>query len=151
MTLPADIEIPAGTLLHVLNANGCAVSPQAVSSFQSAFNHHYSPAITVDGKYGAQTQGALDQVIADATPEDPNVYGIGTAPAACVYHPTPAAPPRTSAPATSTPTVAVASAAGGGSIFQSPWIWAVLALIAGALVLSRSKHPPKFIRKMGLH
>jgi len=46
---------------------------------------------------------------------------------------------------TGTPTTSRAS------MFDSPWTWAGLALIAGAAVISQSKHPPKWARKIGLH
>lgn len=52
-----------------------------------------------------------------------------------------------------TPTVQVAqaSSATDSGMFGNPWTWAVLALGAAAIVVARSKHPPRWARKMGLH
>jgi hypothetical protein len=153
MSLPPDVLGTTSTLIRVLQDNGCAgADPVTVHAFQETFNAHYSPQIGVDGKYGRETEGAVSHVILDANADDDGVYGMN-APSACSYHTaTPATPPPATAPrsspATATP---VSQASMAGSMFQSPWTWAVLLAGGAAVAISRSKHPPKWARKMGLH
>jgi hypothetical protein len=142
----SELDAAATQMLAFLSENGCNVAPAGVvGNFQIAYNAAgYSPALATDDKYGPLTRTAAMQVIhdADVSTELANM----NAPAACSYAPVPATPSAPVRPVlpTSTP---IAQA----SMFDSPWTWATLAVLAGATMIARSKHPPKWARKIGLH
>jgi hypothetical protein len=139
--LPNDLNDAATTLLSVLQNNGCAVSPQAVSVFQAAYNVHYAPPLAVDGKYGVLTRAGLGRVIADADPGDFSVYGQA-APAACSYAAPVVRPSPAPAPAAPAPLAA-------SMVPSSPWVWA-LAAVAGGVYLLSKKRKPHWVRRLGL-
>lgn len=90
--LPADpLTQSASDLIAWLSANACTQNAVTqVSDFQTAWNtSNLGPALTVDGKYGPLTRGALQSVM--------NAIGTGTAPPDC-FTPTAA----TTTPSTTT-------------------------------------------------
>lgn len=122
------LQVAASFLLDDLRSNGCqAVAKTSVSDFQGAFNSAGgSPALKVDGLYGAKSSGALQSVI-NVNEGYPALAGE-TAPAGCVSQgggPTPLPP-------------TVVSTAGVGS---SPLPYIVGAIvIAGALAAYTYSH-----------
>jgi hypothetical protein len=76
--LPADpLTQSAADLIAWLASNSCTQAAVAqVTTFQTAWNTaNLGPALTVDGKYGPLTRGALQAVM--------NAEGKGTAPSDC--------------------------------------------------------------------
>jgi hypothetical protein len=147
----ADIVAAAQQTIDFIDQNGCGPSPAGiVANFQALFNRDYSPKISVDDRYGQQTQGAVDQVVADANAQTPGSMPK-TAPAACTYA-APVAPSPSPSPQPS-PSLPVAPLLGvqHASMLSSGWTWAGLLVLAGAVVISKSKHPPKWARQIGLH
>jgi hypothetical protein len=142
--ISADLASAAQMMITYLTAHGCG--PDAtIGDFQDTFNQTYSPPIKVDNKYGPTTKAALEHVIADAA--IPSALAEATAPPACSYV-APVEPPGQAQP----------NAPLGGtnqtqqaSTFSSPWTWAALAAAAAAVVIARSKHPPRWARQIGLH
>ena len=82
-TVSADLSTAEQALMNDLNSSGCkqAVDP-TVTAFQQAYNASGgSPALVVDGLYGANTQAALQATLNT----DPNLpAGAYQAPAGCV-------------------------------------------------------------------
>jgi len=148
--VPADLESAASMMITYLTTQGCG--PDAsIGDFQTAFNAAgYTPALTVDNKYGALTRASLVQVLSDSQQVTgaatlPNTLTNAAAPPACAYAPAPVAPrPATVIPAPGAPVLQA-------SLASNPWVWGVAALVAGGMLLSRSKHPPRWARKIGLH
>ena len=103
----------AVALLDAYTASGCNMAAGVVSTFQTQYNGAHSTPISVDGKYGPQTQGALDQVISDsqqigANETLPNALTGLSAPATCFGaggggSSTPAAPPPVAPPPAAPP------------------------------------------------
>jgi hypothetical protein len=79
-----QLGVTASALMSNLNSAGCQQAfSQPVSDFQSAYNAAGgTPALTVDGLYGALTQAALQQAI-NGLPSPIGLTGA-TAPAGCV-------------------------------------------------------------------
>lgn len=130
-------------LLTFLQENGCSAAFAGVcGNFQVAYNNEYSPAIGVDDKYGSETQNALARVIADAGYE-------AAAPAACNYQVAPAAPsaPVPARPAATPVAPAVMHA---GMMPTSPVFWGLAAAAVAVAVLAKSKHPPHWVRRLGM-
>jgi hypothetical protein len=100
--LPADpLTQSAADLLAWLSANACSQNAiTQVSTFQTAWNTAaLGPTLTVDGKYGPLTRGALQSVM--------NAEGTGTAPPDCfsaaAVTPAAAPPPANAATVTIPP------------------------------------------------
>lgn len=131
-------------LLQFLQQNGCNADFAGIcGNFQEAYNNVYSldnPALTVDDKYGPITQSALAQVMHDTGYSD-------AAPPACSY----AAPsaPRPAPVSPSSPVVAP-KVIGPSMLPTSPVFWGLAAAAAAIVVLAKSKHPPQWVRKLGL-
>lgn len=144
--ISADLASAATMMIDYLKAHGCG--PDAtIGDFQDTFNQTYSPPLKLDNKYGPETKAALEHVIADAA--IPSALAEATAPPACSY----VAPIQPASPGQAQPN---APPGGGGqtqqaSMFSSSWTWAALAVGAAAIVISRSKHPPRWARQIGLH
>jgi hypothetical protein len=81
----ATLQTNASFLISDLSSNGCqSVAATSVSDFQSSYNAAGgSPALTVDGLYGANTSSALQQVI-NANAGSNAAFAGETAPAGCV-------------------------------------------------------------------
>jgi hypothetical protein len=79
----ASVTTAATALYDDLTSNGCqAVSNSNVLAFQQAFNAAGgSPSLATDGLYGANTSGALSQVIGA---NSGSTLGSYTAPSGCV-------------------------------------------------------------------
>ncbi len=150
-SISADLESAAQMMISYLQGQGCG--PDAtIGDFQTTYNASYSPSLAVDRKYGPATRAALVQVLADSQQVTgaetlPNGLTGLSAPAACSY-PGPAPAATTTSPTTSPGGSAVSLASLGGS---KPWLWGLAALVAGGVLLSQSKHPPRWARKLGLH
>ena len=144
------LEQAALQLIDDLAREGCAA---LAGNFQIAYNAVYSPEIVVDDEYGKATKAALERVIADAAV--PTLLAEKTAPPACAYAPRPSTSHPTASPSAA-PTAPVMQAlmlGGSRRPFDRVDLWglATAALVVGAILISRSKHPPRWARKIGLH
>lgn len=126
--LPADpLTQSSADLIAWLSANACTQNPVSqVSAFQTAWNSSGNgSSLTVDGKYGPLTRGALQSVMTS--------IGKGTAPADCFTVAGVAPAPIASAASSSNPPVTY--------VYQpqpipSPVPWLIAgAVIAGAGVI----------------
>jgi hypothetical protein len=153
--ISANLDSAAHALIDYVTHQGYGPDP-TISDFQDAFNHEFAPPtpLAVDGRYGRLTHDALESVI-HAAPASSDL-AQETAPPAPAPAPSGGGggggPGTVVLPATTiTGTPPVAHPVSQASMFSSPWTWAGLALIAGAAVISQSKHPPRWARKIGLH
>lgn len=146
--VPQDLIDAAANMKTFLEIEGCGVSPAGVvRRFQELFNANHSPAIATDDHYGPETMGALDQVIADADADQPGTFQTTAPPACHAAHVSPAPPPPPGPKPTPSHTPVAPLQA---SIFGSGWTWATALVVAGAVLIARSKHPPKWARQIGL-
>jgi hypothetical protein len=137
---PAPTIQPTSALLGAAQAvvsyfqnNPCTQSPvSVVTAFQTAYNAEGAIPLTVDGKYGGGTQGAVQRVL--------SVSGGGTAPPSCFGgSPQPGVTPK---PGPGT-VIAPASVLGGGMDWGK-WALIAAALTGGGIIAMavNKKHGP---------
>ena len=165
--LPADAteQAAAVAMADALHAHGYKRSDMGV---YKEFQH--SVGLNPDGFPGTKTMQELKDVLFSLGDEFPNVpiypwlssggYDGVNAPLWSEWAPGAAPPgggggtyvaPPTTVLGTQGTRTPVAQASMGGSMFDSPWTWAILLAGGAAVAISQSKHPPRWARKIGLH
>jgi hypothetical protein len=130
--VPDALQQAAANLYHRLLSRGCTTASFAeCSAFQTAFNLSQGATtsrLAVDGKYGADTQSALDAVLSASSGGGGGADGLFSAPPSCfAAAPASAAPRAPVAPAAAAAApVALATSAPSS---RSPWM--LVALLAG--------------------
>jgi hypothetical protein len=132
----SSAAVPAAQdLVNALATNGCPQTAFAeCSAFQVAYNALGGPQITVDGKYGGNTQAALQQVMAQNLVIVNSGVSSTTAPTNCFGMAVPAVPGLDQAPSGGSGklTVPTTTVTGKASTDYTPW------LIGGAVVVGAS-------------